>query len=98
VKSKKIRDSARMAPCQVREVGICNGNPETVVFAHVNGGGMGMKNSDLFGAYACSSCHSWLDGGYIGLGHDRAYRDLSHLEAVMRTQKILLNLGYVTIS
>ena len=52
-------------PCQVRLVGICNHNPETVVWAHANGSaagkGIGMKSHDLLGAFACSNCHDVYD-------------------------------------
>ena len=58
----KITESARGEECQVRIPGYCNGDNDTVVFAHKNGGGMGMKSSDLHGAYCCSSCHDILDG------------------------------------
>ena len=65
---------------------MCSHNPETTVLAHLNGGGMGMKHSDFFGAFSCGSCHSWLDGGYAK-HHDREYRDLMHLQAMQRTQQ-----------
>lgn len=63
IRSKKIRDSAKGEPCTLRIPGICNGNKETTVFAHVAGNkGTATKNHDLFGVYACSDCHDWLDG------------------------------------
>ena len=58
----KLRDSARGQECQVRLPGICNFDRATTVLAHLNGGGMAMKQSDLFGAYSCSSCHDIVDG------------------------------------
>ena len=61
MKTSKIRQSAKGEDCLVRAPGICNGNPETVVLAHINGGGIGRKNPDWQGAYACSACHEWLE-------------------------------------
>ena len=95
VKSK-IRESARNEDCQVRLWNVCNHNSETVVLAHLNGGGGGMKHSDIHGAYACSNCHAWLDGGYAKEG-TRQERDLIHLEAMVRTQIILLKKGLISI-
>jgi hypothetical protein len=58
----KITKSARGEQCQVRIPWVCNRDPETVVFAHLNGGGMGMKHLDCEGAYCCSACHDVVDG------------------------------------
>lgn len=60
-----LRKEAKGRECQVRIVGVCNGNPETVVLAHYRMGGlngMGMKPDDIFGAWACERCHSAVDG------------------------------------
>ena len=61
----KITESARGEQCQVRIVGVCNHNPETVVLAHCNasaaGKGIGLKSLDLAGAFACFECHSVYD-------------------------------------
>ena len=62
MKSSKIRQSAKGEDCQVRIYGACNGNPETTVFAHLGGGGMGMKSNDIHGAYCCSGCLDVVDG------------------------------------
>jgi len=48
----KLRKSAKGQECLVRIPGICNRRTETVVLAHLNGGGMGMKASDLHGLFA----------------------------------------------
>ncbi len=62
----KITASARGQECQVRYPGICNGNPETTVWAHANGyaagKGKGLKGADILGAYCCSACHDAYDG------------------------------------
>lgn len=96
MKTSKIRQSARGQDCLVRVPGICNGNPETVVLAHINGGGAGMKAHDIHGAYCCSDCHTFLDGGYVKTT-TRQYRDLLHLEGIVRTQLKLIEAGFIEV-
>ena len=62
--SNAIRKSAKGEDCTLNLLGVCNHNPETTVFAHLKSGthGMGLKGTDLIGAYACSSCHDFIDG------------------------------------
>ncbi|WP_349677120.1 nuclease domain-containing protein [Marinobacter sp. UBA2678] len=93
----KIRESAKGEPCLVRVPGVCNGNSDTTVLAHLNGGGIGWKNEDHKAAYACSACHGWLDGGYATQGYSRATRDLWHLEGVVRTQDRLIEKGHIEV-
>jgi len=61
-----IRKSANGEECTLRILSVCNGNPETTVWAHANGvrfgKGFGIKVDDLLGAYACSACHAVYDG------------------------------------
>lgn len=60
-----LRDRARGQPCYARFQGICNGNNETVVLAHlrIGGvGGMGLKPSDNVAMPCCAACHDALDG------------------------------------
>lgn len=68
IRSRKILDSARGQPCTLRFPGICNNDPATTVWAHLNGGrygkGMGMKAHDILGAHACFACHTYLDTGH----------------------------------
>jgi len=78
--------------------GVCNHNPETVVLAHINGAGMGAKAADHEAAYACSECHAWLDGGYVRTGNTRDDRDLAHLFGVIRTQRVLIQLGLIEVA
>ena len=62
--SRKLRDAARGKPCMVRIPGVCNGDPETTVGAHlrVTGTcGVGQKPPDILMVYACSSCHDEID-------------------------------------
>lgn len=59
-----LRKLAKAQICRVRLPGVCNGNRETTVLAHVREGfyGMGVKPPDLCGVHACSSCHDAIDG------------------------------------
>ena len=88
----KITQSAKGEECQVRIPGVCNHNPETTVFAHLGGGGMGMKQPDSEGAYCCSACHDVLD---LRTKYQRPTLEirLAHHEGAMRTRKILIEKG-----
>ena len=93
----KITDSARGQECQIRLIGVCNHNDETTIFAHYRKGGlggMGKKPSDLFGAYACSSCHDAVDGRTkTPFSPDELDADFK--DAVFRTQNILMAKGLI---
>ena len=93
----KITDSARGQECQIRLIGVCNHNDETTIFAHYckgGLGGMGKKPSDLFGAYACSSCHDAVDGRTkTPFSPDELDADFK--DAVFRTQNILMAKGLI---
>lgn len=101
--ASKYTRSARGQECQVRIPGVCNGNPETTVLAHLNGAGMGMKHADIHGAYACSSCHDVIDGRRIintgnGLSKYAGYElKKMHLEGVIRTQQIMIKEGLLKL-
>jgi len=97
-KRDKYTRSAKGKPCQVRVPGVCRPAPEneTTVLAHINGGGMAAKHYNIHGAYACSHCHSWLDGGYAKTDM-RDFRDRLHLEAVIRTQIIMIEDGVLVL-
>jgi hypothetical protein len=93
----KLRASARGQECLVRIPGVCNRNPETVVLAHLNGGGMGMKTHDIHGSYCCSSCHDMLDGRVSRSSHEYTGPELKlmHYEGIKRTQDYWLSIGMV---
>lgn len=96
----KIREFAKGQECQIRLEGICNHNPETVVFCHLNGGGMGVKRSDIHGAFGCSECHPVVDR-LPKVNHITDFNDAITLlklhEGVFRTQEILLKNGLIKI-
>lgn len=89
----KITKSAKGQACTIRLEG-CNGGPEneTVVLAHLNGGGMGTKSLDIHAAYACHSCHDILDGRKPS-NYSKQELLLHHLLGMKRTQEILVTKG-----
>lgn len=94
MKKIDLRKEAKSRECQVRLPGICNFNPETTVLAHYRMAGLngaGMKPDDIFGAWACSSCHDEIDRRTRKLETD--YVRLAHSEGVFRTQAILRREG-----
>lgn len=59
MKQDKYTKSAHGQACQLR---ITNCSPkDTVVFCHLNGGGMGKKSLSIHGFYGCSRCHDAYD-------------------------------------
>jgi hypothetical protein len=101
--SKKITDSAKGEECTLRIPGICNRDPSTTVFAHMNGGGMAYKHHDIHGCYACSDCHQWVDGGYVKSRYCGTERDVKNMavaefnRAMIETQIKLLEKGLIKI-
>lgn len=92
-----LRKLAKGKECQVRIVGVCNGNPETTVLAHYRLSGlcgMGMKSPDAIGAWACSDCHDAIDNR-AKTPYDYEHLRLYHAEGVFRTQSELIKLGAI---
>jgi len=96
-----LRKEARGRNCMVRIPGVCNGNSETVVLAHLNskrlfGVGTGQKVPDMFGAWACSSCHDVLDRRVMAATvHPVWELSIMFYEGVFRTQNELLKEGKI---
>lgn len=94
-----LRKYAKGQECQIR-LPECDPGPdnETVVLCHNRNSetGTGMKEPDLLGAWGCHSCHDIVDGktrppdGFEGRDIDIAF-----FEAILRTQKILIQRGIV---
>ena len=94
----KITKSAQGEECLVRIPFVCNHDPETTVFAHLGGAGMGMKHPDSEGAYCCSACHDVYDGrvpppGWGGHGRGSVNVKLDFLNGCVRTRAILIEKG-----
>ena len=68
IRSEKVLRSAKGQPCSVRFPGICNGDPATTVWAHLNGAAFGkgamIKAHDILGFHACYACHNYYDVGH----------------------------------
>ena len=71
-----LRKEAKGRECQNRMAGL---------------NGAGIKPDDIFGAWACSSCHDECDRRTRKLEHD--YVRQAHAEGVFRTQAILRKEG-----
>ena len=91
----KYTKSAEGKECQIRLSGVCNGDNDTVVLCHLNGGGMGAKRADIHGAYGCSRCHDEVDRRTRILEADFVCQ--CHLEAIIRTQDIMISEGILTL-
>lgn len=98
----KITESARGQDCLIRVPGVCNRNPETVVFCHEPGAGMGMKSVytgpdgkkvDL-GAYGCSACHDAVDGR-TKTNYRQDLLKLWFYEGMARTMRKMIESGLI---
>jgi hypothetical protein len=86
-----LRQFARNKPCQVRIYGVCNYSPETTVLAHLRVGGvagMGQKPPDIAGVFACSACHSVIDGRTPS-DLNRLQLEAHMLHGLVRTLKVV---------
>lgn len=67
IRSRKYLNGAKGSLCTFMGP-TCNGNPETTVFAHLNGAafgkGKGQKAHDIAGLDACFECHLYVDIGH----------------------------------
>lgn len=102
IRSKKVLNHARGQSCQLALPGICNHNPETTVFCHLNGPvfgkGMGLKAHDIAGFFGCAECHIYYDRGHRTLPKiaDLALQQ-ALLKAVVNTWVILINDGVIFV-
>ena len=96
IRSSKILRYAKGQSCALRLPGICNGNPETVVFCHLNSGaagkGMGIKAHDSLGFFGCSACHAAYDQQ-----RGRSELALEVLDAVCETHVLLVRAGLIVV-
>ena len=71
---------------------------ETVVFAHLNGAGMGLKALPIHGAYLCLNCHDIYDGRKTV---DPPYKtkdlELEMLRAIINTQRLMAKTGIIPL-
>jgi hypothetical protein len=85
-----LRKLAQGKPCMIRSP-LCNYNPDTTVLAHWRDSstGMGKKEGDLVGAWACSECHDLIDGRNKNYPYEYEQTRLWHLEGIVRTLQYL---------
>ena len=90
----KITEFAEGKDCTVRIPGICNHNPETSVWAHLNsirwGAGRGIKAKDVCGLIACSACHTVIDGGPTDYRYTKKQIELMAYEGHMESLVMLI--------
>jgi hypothetical protein len=95
--ASKYTKSAQGKVCQLRLEG-CLPSTETVVAAHLNGGGMAAKQSDLHILYACANCHDLYDGRKtVDPPYYKEWLELEAHRAVIRTQKIMIEEGVIKL-
>lgn len=64
IRSRKYLDGSRGQPCTLQITGVCTGDVETTVAAHIRDEGTGgaKKADDISIADACWACHRVFDG------------------------------------
>lgn len=99
IRSKKVRDAARGQPCTVNIVGVCNGQSETTVLAHLpdQSHGVGLKAHDLSACFACDACHTVLDGRAKWPPMEEEHKDFYMRRAQTRTLVALYDMGILSI-
>ncbi len=99
IESKHIRNAARGEPCTLNLIGVCNGNPETTVLAHLpdESHGMGRKSNDISAAFCCSACHNCIDGRTKWPHGNAGPREWYYRRAMVRTWRRLVDKGVITI-
>lgn len=97
--TKKIMASAKHEDCTVRLPEICNYDPTTTVFAHINGvrfgKGVGIKTK--LGSYCCSACHQAIDEGQRPRWMTKEQVLIAHYEGTLETIVRLIEKGLVIL-
>ena len=90
-----LRKLAKGQPCMLRLPGICNGNPETTVLAHIRRGlyGMGIKPVDWCGVWCCSACHDAYDRRTTHPEMQREYFEAEMLRALCQQLAKYVEMG-----
>ncbi len=91
-----LRTYARGKECQIRLPG-CLPGEETVSLCHIRTPTTGgsQKEHDLLGAWGCESCHAIVDGRKMLHKWDKKDIEIAFHEAIVRTQKELIERGIV---
>jgi len=97
-----LRKEARGRNCTYRAPGVCKNDRDTVVLCHTNESraaraGMGIKPHDVLAFFGCDACHSLADGRVTSSEYSYEEKRVMEYQAVIRTQKILLDEGKIII-
>lgn len=99
IRSRKLLDSAKGAPCTMEVPGVCCHDPSTTVSAHVHDEtfGAGIKADDCSTIHACLRCHNWLDRSeWLGkMGVEGVLRII--IRAIQRTIRYRVLHGFIQI-
>lgn len=89
-----LRQYARAQECMIRLPG-CSFDTDETVLAHIRlpGTGIGTKELDIFGAWACDHCHSIVDGRRRLEGWTTEQIQIAFFEGILRTQAELKRYG-----
>lgn len=94
----KITDFAEGRACTARISGVCNNDPTTTVWAHLNsirwGAGRGHKAPDVCGLVACANCHDVIDGR-VRTSYDREWIKQLAYEGHMESLALLVKHGVI---
>ena len=101
--TSKITKSASGKRCTMRLPGVCNHDPATTIWSHINsvrwGSGRGHKSPDICGAYTCSDCGDAIDGRRLkdknGERLDKEFVRLCAYEAHFESLMILWEEGII---
>ncbi len=91
---KNLRKLAKNQQCQIRIPGVCSWNDEETVLAHISGAGIGIKQPDILGAWACSRCHDAVDFRRNTM-FTLDELQIMHYEGMVRTIKELIAMGII---
>ncbi len=99
IRSRKLLDSAKGQPCEIRIPGGCNHDPETTVSCHVHDDSFGMaqKADDSSTFHGCAACHSFLDtGAWLGKFTEAQMLRMI-LRAILRTLRNRIDRGFLPV-
>ena len=99
----KITKFAKGRPCTARIPNVCNYDPATSIWSHLNsvrwGAGRGLKAVDVCGLITCSDCGDAIDGrrrkGKDGCLLDREFVRLCAYEGHMESLMLLWEEGII---
>lgn len=101
IRSQKLRRSAQGVPCTVQIPGVCIGNPQTSVLAHLpdESHGIARKADDFCACIACAACHDVIDRrGSAWKQISDEDREFYLRRALVRTWRYWIQVGLVKVA